>query len=124
MFHVPERFRLASGLYGSDATYGNNGAFLIKSLKVKHNLYVIASDQAAPGDTQRWEHVSVSIPGQNICPTWADMCFVKDLFWDAEDCVVQFHPPESEYVNRHPYTLHLWRPVGLEWTLPPKEMVG
>ena len=55
----------------------------------------------------RWEHVSVSLPSR--CPTWEEMAFIKALFWDDDDCVVQFHPPRSEYVNNHPYCLHLWR---------------
>jgi hypothetical protein len=52
------------------------------------------------------------------------MCFIKDLFWDAEDVVIQYHPAKSEYVNMHENTLHLWRPVGKEIPTPPKELVG
>ena len=52
------------------------------------------------------------------------MCFVKTVFWDREDCVVQFHPPESEYVNDHPFCLHLWRPVGVVIARPPALTVG
>jgi hypothetical protein len=48
------------------------------------------------------------------------MCFVKDLFWREDECVIQYHPPKSEYVNLHPYTLHLWRPVNIELPLPPR----
>jgi len=42
----------------------------------------------------------------------------------ASDCVVQYHPPRSEYVNNHPFCLHLWRPAGLDLPLPPAWMVG
>lgn len=52
------------------------------------------------------------------------MCFIKDLFWDEDDTVIQFHPPRSEYVNCHPHCLHLWRPIGIEIATPPKWMVG
>jgi hypothetical protein len=38
------------------------------------------------------------------------MCHVKELFFDADECVMQLHPPKSEYVNCHQYCLHLWRP--------------
>lgn len=69
-----------------------------------------------------WEHVSVSLP--NRCPTWAEMCAIKDLFWDESDCVVQYHPPKRDWVNNHPYCLHLWRPVGQEIQRPPSLMVG
>lgn len=38
-----------------------------------------------------WEHVSVSFASR--CPTWDEMCEVKDIFWTPEECVVQYHPP-------------------------------
>ena len=63
-----------------------------------------------------WEHVSVSAA---TVPTWAEMCWVKALFWGPEEAVVQYHPPESSYVNVHQRVLHLWRPVGVEFPMPP-----
>jgi hypothetical protein len=69
-----------------------------------------------------WEHLSVSWPGQS--PTWEEMCYVKTLFWTPEECCVQYHPPESDYINNHPYCLHIWRPIYAELPMPPKEMVG
>ena len=30
-FHVPNQYRIKSGLYGSDESYGNNGAFFVPS---------------------------------------------------------------------------------------------
>ena len=71
-----------------------------------------------------WEHVSVSVRGKSRCPTWAQMCYVKSLFWADEETVVQFHPKESEYVNQHPYVLHLWKQLEKEYELPPQETVG
>jgi hypothetical protein len=68
-----------------------------------------------------WEHVSVSTAIKT--PTWEDMCFIKGLFWDREDCVVQFHPPRSLYVNNHPFCLHLWRNVKIQFPLPPAELI-
>lgn len=114
-FHVPNQCRITDGRMASDATYGNNGAF---KLKLKHNqiLFAIA------GDGLGWEHVSVSRTDR--CPTWDEMCQVKDLFWDKDDCVIQYHPPESEYVNNHPNCLHLWRPTGFALPMPPSIMVG
>jgi hypothetical protein len=38
------------------------------------------------------------------------MCYVKRLFWDADDVVMQLHPRESEYVNAHPHVLHAGSP--------------
>jgi hypothetical protein len=101
-FHVPEKFRLLKGKMGSDASYGNNGAFMVQ-LAHHQTVAVIASTGLG------WEHISVS--RQDRCPTWNEMCQVKDLFWDEEDCVMQFHPTKAEYVNNHPYCLHLWRPL-------------
>lgn len=69
-----------------------------------------------------WEHVSVSLP--NRCPTWAEMCLVKELFWEDDEAVMQLHPPKADYVNCHPYCLHLWRPLVGQIPLPPKELVG
>ena len=94
---------------------GNNGCFAIP-LKHGQAVMVIASDGAG------WEHVSVS--RRDRCPTWDEMCQVKDMFWDQEDCVVQFHPPRSEYVNFHPYCLHLWRPIAGDPLTPPAFLVG
>lgn len=47
-----------------------------------------------------WDHVSVSF--MNRCPTWAEMCKVKDLFFREDECCVEYHPAKSEYVNIHP----------------------
>lgn len=69
-----------------------------------------------------WEHVSVSL--RDRCPTWDEMCVVKDIFWDAEITVMQIHPPKSQYVNQHPYCLHLWRPQHNTIPTPPMWMVG
>src|SRR4030095_12544682 len=69
-----------------------------------------------------WEHVSVSTPGR--CPNWQEMCFIKDLFWDADDVVMQLHPAKSRYVNNHPHCLHMWRPKNAAWPEPPTALVG
>ena len=65
-----------------------------------------------------WEHVSVSYP--NRCPTWDEMCKVKEMFWHDSEVVVQFHPRKEDYVNIHPFCLHLWRKVGQDFETPPK----
>lgn len=58
-----------------------------------------------------------------ITPSWNDMCFIKDLFFEEHETVVQYHPAKTEYINNHPHCLHLWRPVG-EFPIPNKLMVG
>lgn len=113
-FCVPEKSRLVTGRQGSSAAFGNNGAFL---LKVRNKeLFAIASDGGG------WEHVSVTSEGK--CPTWEQMCIIKSIFWDEEDCVMQYHPPKSEYVNVHPHCLHLWRPTLEVMPRPPRWMIG
>jgi hypothetical protein len=69
-----------------------------------------------------WEHVSVSLPGR--CPSWEELCFVKNLFWSEEETVLQFHPKRSAYVNRHRYCLHLWKQAGVDAELPPRELIA
>ncbi len=121
-FHVPECYRIKTGPLASDAAYGNNGAFVVPyeeplrpGGKTTVKLRIIASDG------EQWEHVSVSLSDR--CPIWPQMAYIKNLFWDAEDCVMQLHPPQSEYVNCHPFTLHLWRPIGQQIPMPPSILV-
>ena len=116
MFHVPEANRIIKGPLKSTPDSKNNGAFVFKSPIDNALLFVIASDQLG------WEHVSVS--RKNRCPNWPEMCCIKDVFWDEEDLVAQYHPPKSEYVNNHPHCLHLWRPTKGKLIYPQSILVG
>lgn len=128
-FIVPQCWRAKDSVNSHFGASGNRGKFLIP-VNVSGTLHFrcIASD----GDG--WEHVSVTLvhvangrekSDVNRCPTWGEMCKVKEWFWGMEDCVVQYHPPASEYVNNHPFCLHLWRPTdGREIPRPPSIMVG
>lgn len=69
-----------------------------------------------------WDHVSVSL--KNRCPNWSEMSFVKDLFFDETETVMQLHVPADDHVNCHPYCLHLWRPHHAEIPRPEAWMVG
>lgn len=81
-------------------------------------LHIISSGHCEDGDaTAGWEHVSVSLPKR--CPTWDEMCFVKALFWEPEETVVQFHPAEAEYKNLATTCLHLWKDTRVGHALPP-----
>lgn len=129
-FHVPEPCRLKTGRQRSDASYGNNGAFIIPSVIPSRTMFVIASDgvdwETCGFDGEPWEHVSIHCEeGRKLrTPTWIEMCAAKEMFWDAEDVVIQFHPRKSEYVNNHPHTLHLWRPTKTILPTPPTLTVG
>jgi hypothetical protein len=133
MFHVPELARITIGAQGTDQSYGNNGAFILESPEPGWRLFAICSDGSDPDpsltDAQRaWEHVSISARNsaqtKTRIPTWRELAYMKRLYWDAEDVVVQFHPRESEYVNCHPHVLHLWRPKHVAIPTPPPELVG
>lgn len=85
-------------------------------------VFVIAAD----GTETRFDHVSVSVQREKDgsparrCPTWEEMCFIRNLFWEPEECVIQYHPPASKYVNAHPYVLHLWKPLDTVIETPPE----
>lgn len=143
MMRVPEAARLREGPLGSDPDYGCNGAFTLPSPEPGWALVIIASDGNDPDvpEGDGWEHVSVhsarirqtdvvgllgraeSVPKART-PTWREMCFVKDTFWEPEDVVIQYHPRRSEYVNCHPNTLHLWRSRTQPIPEPPAILVG
>ena len=123
-FKVPNQYRIRKEHHrdlGTDNDAGNNGAFQIPIHRKTLAAFVIVSDG------MNWDHVSIHImdkKGRASTPTWAMMCKIKDLFWDEEDCVIQYHPPKSSYINHHPHTLHLWRSHLQEVMIPPPELVG
>lgn len=117
--HTLDKYRdreAERGFYGRDGD-GGNGVF--KVYVGRRSFNVIASSDL------RWEHVSVSPCNakRKTCPTREEMCAIKDMFFGQDERVVQYHPPKSEYVNRHPYCLHLWRPKEERLPYPPKLFV-
>ena len=108
--------RIRHGEFASCDEDGFNGMFRVRT-KFRR-LLCLASDG------EGWRHVSVSVPGSHECPTWAEMCEVKDLFWNPEEPVMQLHPPKSDHINNHPGCLHLWQPKEQSMPLPPSWMVG
>lgn len=116
-FKYLNKYRVRTGTYGSDDSYGFTGFFclLIGGTKVK----IIASGDGG------WQHVSVSLAYHpNTTPRWDVMCCVKGLFWEDEDVVIQFHPKKSEYISHHHGCLHLWRCTdGREQPTPPSIFV-
>jgi hypothetical protein len=118
---LPEKLengRIREGDYASDASDGPVGAFRL----IGPNGGELAIISSGVDREHRWEHVSVSL--KNRAPNWPEMCFVKDLFWHDDECVVQFHPPKSSYINFHPHCLHLWRPLDGLIPMPPTILVG
>jgi hypothetical protein len=127
MFQVPEKYRITKHSIKSFITSkeknGNNGFF---EIPLSHNSVAFIVASCGSG----WEHLSAHISAfdgrvhRDRTPTWAEMCKLKDLFWTADDWCMQYHPPESEYVNNHKHTLHIWRPVGISFPTPPSVLVG
>jgi hypothetical protein len=106
--------------YTSDDSFGFSGMFRF-AIDGK-NIRCVASDGMG------WKHVSVSIEYDRRCPSWEIMCKVKDLFWDDNDVVIQYHPRKQDYVNFHHGCLHLWQPFdgknSLPFPTPPSILVG
>ncbi len=59
----------------------------------------LATLRAIASTGMGWDHVSVSL--EDRCPTWDEMCWIKKLFFEPDECCMQLHPPESDYVNFH-----------------------
>lgn len=118
---VLEKGRVIYGPWRSTAEDGFNGQFAIEGPYAVHMFMQISNGLG-------WEHVSLQIvppEGQKQRdPKWDEMCFIKDLVWDAEEWVIQYHPAQSVYVNCHPHVLHLWKPIGIDFPKPPSYLVG
>jgi hypothetical protein len=107
------------------------GQYLIPHPTIRNYFFVVIFS-----DGEGWEHLSVTIRKLiserkrllklvERTPTWSEMCWLKDMFWSPEECVVQFHPPAVEHVSNHDYCLHLWRPINEPFApLPPSILVG
>jgi len=117
------KFRVRTGFYSSDDKYGTTGAFSMPSpFGLKQNILIVSSGVARDdNELTKWEHVSASL--KKRCPTWAEMSFVKDLFWRDDEVIVQYHPAKEHYISNHGYCLHLWKPP-YEVFMPPSIAIG
>ncbi len=98
------------------------GLFRVKSPFTGATLRIIIGGEEAwkaeGMGGEPWEHVSVSKIDKP--PTWQEMCLVKELVFEDEECVIQYHPAKSDYIDQHPNCLHLWRPTVTPIPMPPK----
>jgi hypothetical protein len=115
-----EEYRVQDTYLGRSPVRAPYGAFDLPG-PCGARLRIIACNGRETGVLDGWEHVSVSTDRR--IPNWTEMCFVKNLFWPPEDCVVQYHPPASDYINVHPHVLHLWRPIEEKIPMPPRLLV-
>ncbi len=116
-FNEAEKYRRPHPLGFPHKEGDDFGWFMIPSPNQNISLAVMV----APSDSE-WQHISIST--KTRCPNWQEMCFIKDLFFEDEETVVQFHPKKSEYVNMAKTCLHLWRWNKGEFPTPPKILVG
>ena len=113
------------GRIGGPPNGGPIGAFRLRHPETQRSLQVIAGDgldwESQGLSLPAWEHVSVK-PEYGV-PLYAEMKWIKEQFWEPTELVLEFHVPASDHINRHPQVLHLWRPIGVDIPLPPKECV-
>ena len=112
---LAEKYRIKRGDFRS-IPGSRNGAF--EFLKGGNKYLVICSDGLG------WDHVSMTIRNRKRTPSWAEMQWVKQLFFEDAEPALQIHAPEDEHVNNHKYCLHLWRDQKNKMELPESLMVG
>lgn len=117
--HELEKGRVVRGMFASKREDGNNGHFIFKYHQ-KYLYCVVSSGMD-------WEHVSVRVTNAKISkeyiPDYRALKTVKELFWNDDECVVQYFPPKTDHININPKVLHLWRPLKAEIPMPPKGFV-
>lgn len=112
-YRVQNAKLISISFYGGDRKY--NGVFRVR-LKTYRWFNVIATNGGG------WDHVSVSPYNHARTPTWEEMCEIKEMFFEDEEEVVEYHPKKSEYVNISKHCLHMWRPNdGREFINPVRE---
>ena len=92
----------------------NGAAFL------RGNIQVLFTVQRY-GDGKVWVHASAcGRRGERswFLPTWDDMKRVKHDFIGPDRWAYQVFPSEKDYVNEHPYVLHLYALFNGEAALP------
>ena len=114
-----DEHRIRSGPFASDP--GDPVGMFVIPGPCGEALTLMVDDGTEPGSLGGWEHVSVSA---RRMPNWQEMCWIKNLCWAPDECVVQFHPAEDSYVNNHPRCLHMWRNIREPFPTPPTILIG
>lgn len=95
---------------------GIDGAMF--NVRINYRLYnVIASNGGG------WDHVSIDPINQGHAPTWDVMCVLKDICFNDDETVIEYHPAKENYVNIAENCLHLWKPQNTAIAVPPKLFV-
>lgn len=109
--------------------YGDKGGYFIVPYPYNPNLKKQRNDvtlSVLVGSGDGWDHISIHVElngEKKRCPTWEEMSFIKDLFFEDNEWTVQYHPAKSNHINLHPYVLHIWKPIDKELPVPPEWMV-
>ena len=95
----------------------DGGFYIVPSpLQTQVDLRIIASRGMG------WDHVSISLKKRT--PVWREMEFIKRLFFEDDEVVMQLHVAVKDYINAMPFCLHLWKPHKETIPLPLKIMVA
>ena len=87
--HKLDQYRVPHPVWRQDSFFGSFKVFVSGRA-----FYVLASvDEISKGDL--WEHISVTPKNQKRCPTWDEMCAIKDMFFEDEEECIQFHPRKA-----------------------------
>ncbi len=79
------------------------------------DLQILATVQPDTAGTP-WYHVSYSLADKT--PTHEQTCLVRAAMFKPTAVVVAVFPPVDEYVNLHPFCLHLWQRLTPERLIP------
>jgi hypothetical protein len=109
------RWRVRTGKMGSDESAGWNGAFIVP---LEGEMW-----QVLLSDGMGWRHLSITNAQTRELPSWNIMCRVKELFFGDDEWAIQYHPPKADYINDHPFVLHLWQPLNEKLPIPFNVMV-
>lgn len=116
--------RIEAMRIAGDPGAGCMGMFRLTGAPTGMHLLCVVSDardwEALGLPAPAWEHVSVSL--RSRCPTWAELEYVKRIFWRDDEWSIQLHAPPAAHISVHPHVLHLWRPIG-DLPVPPRETV-
>lgn len=82
-------------------------------------LQVCVTEERHP-DGVEWMHVSVA--RRSRLPSWEDVKVVRNLFLNPDAEAFQMLPPQAEYVNTHPYALHMWSRLDGSRVMPHSRM--
>lgn len=97
--NLPERWRCLGYVQAPPDLIGDTHAFIRTD-----GMRALFSVEIHPDG--KWVHLSVS--HENKLPSWGELVSAKRDFFGPEITAVQILPDDSQYVNLHNHTLHLW----------------